>query len=379
VRALLNIPLWKWKALAQLLCIQVICAGLLASWRWWYFGDLVPQPVNAKVGGMSLVSLQQGLQYLQETVLDVYLLFPGVLVATGVCLVLLRWREPLAVLLVVLLATYSVFVIASGGDWMAAGRFWVPVTPLAMVLAALVLMRLCTSVMLRNGLLLLLVVGNVMYLWRGTSVDFNGIPPWKKTQLTPMDRASDFSFFERQAREHLHDIPTLAYARPLVSALLAARAGGGNATPVYFMAGQMGMVPFYLAGDFGQRIHFFDRNGITERMLTDCKIAAVLPRTRNGIGTGYEWIVGNQSQLESQCGFFMPDIIFDIETGWNRRNILALQQAGYVFVYRQRGHILDEPPDAWLPLRKIGAGQFIALSHNAWQQLGEPEITERIF
>ena len=129
VRALLNIPLWKWKALVQLLCIQVICAGLLASWRWWYFGDLVPQPVNAKVGGMSLVSLQQGLQYLQGTVLDVYVLLPGVLVATGVCLVLLRWREPLTVLLVVLLATYSVFVIASGGDWMAAGRFWVPVTP----------------------------------------------------------------------------------------------------------------------------------------------------------------------------------------------------------------------------------------------------------
>lgn len=379
VRALLNIPLWEWKALAQLLCIQMICAGLLASWRWWYFGDLVPQPVNAKVGGMSLVSLQQGLQYLQETVLDVYVLLPGVLVATGVCLVLLRWREPLAVLLVVLLATYSVFVIASGGDWMAAGRFWVPVMPLAMVLAALALMRLCTSVMLRNGLLLLVVFGNVMYMWRGTSVDFNGIPLWKKTQLTTMDRAGDFSFFERHAREHLHDIPTLAYARPLVSALLAARANAGNATPVYFMAGQMGMVPFYLAGDFGQRIHFFDRNGITERMLTDCNIAAALPRTRNGIGTGYEWIVENQSQLESQCGFVMPDIIFDIETGWNRRNILALQQAGYVFVYRQRGHILDEPPDAWLPLRKIGAGQFIALSHNAWQQLGEPEITERIF
>ena len=379
VRALLNIPLWKWKALVQLLCIQVICAGLLASWRWWYFGDLVPQPVNAKVGGMSLVSLQQGLQYLQGTVLDVYVLLPGVLAATGVCLVLLRWREPLTVLLVVLLATYSVFVIASGGDWMAAGRFWVPVTPLAMVLAALVLMRLCTSVMLRNGLLLLVVVGNIIYLWRGTSVDFNGIPLWKNTQLTPIDRAGDFSFFERHAREHLHDIPTLAYARPLVSALLAARASAGNATPVYFMAGQMGMVPFYLAGDFGQRIHFFDRNGITERMLTDCKIAAALPRTRNGIGTGYEWIVENQSQLESQCGFVMPDVIFDIETGWNRRNILALQQAGYVFVYRQRGHILDEPPEAWLPLRKIGAGQFIALSHHAWQQLGEPEITERIF
>ena len=75
----------------------------------------------------------------------------------------------------------------------------------------------------------------------------------------------------------------------------------------------------------------------------------------------------------------MPDIIFDIETGWNRRNIAALEQAGYVFVYRQRGHIVDEPPDALLPLRKIGAGQFIAVSDAVWQQLGRPAPIERIF
>jgi hypothetical protein len=84
-------------------------------------------------------------------------------------------------------------------------------------------------------------------------------------------------------------------------------------------------------------------------------------------------------QLESQCGFVMPDIIFDIETGWNRRNILALEQAGYVFVYRQRGHIFDEPQDALLPLRKIGAGQFIAVSDSVWQQLGRASNHGKVF
>jgi hypothetical protein len=56
-----------------------------------------------------------------------------------------------------------------------------------------------------------------------------------------------------------------------------------------------------------------------------------------------------------------------------------LQQAGYVFVYRQRGHIFDEPKDAWLPLRKIGAGQFIAVSQAVWQQLGKPNAVKRNF
>lgn len=379
VRALLKIQVWQWKSLALLLFMQVLCAGLLSVWRWWYFGDLVPQPVNAKVGGISLASLQQGLQYLNETVLDVRLLLPGILAATGGLLVLLRWREPLAVLLLVLLATYSVFVIASGGDWMAAGRFWVPVTPLAMVLAALALTRLCTAVLLRNGLLLLIIAGNVMYLWRGTSVDFNGVPLWKKTQLVETDSASDFSFFERHAREHLHDIPTITFTRSLVEKLLAVRSAQANVAPVNIMAGQMGMLPFYLATDFGRRVHFFDRNGITERTLTTCPFAATLPRTRNGIGTGYEWIIENRATLENQCGFVMPDIVFDIETGWNRRNIVALQQAGYVFVYRQRGHIFEESQDAWLPLRKIGAGQFIAVSLESWKQLGEPAAVERNF
>ena len=377
--ALLKISKWRWKSLAQFLLLQILCAGLLMAWRWWYFGDIAPQPVSAKTSGAFFSSLLQGLQYAQQTLLDPCLLLFTALTAISTLLVLLRWREPLAVMLVLLLFVYSSFVMASGGDWMAAGRFWVPVMPLMAVLAALALHKICTSAALRNFLLCLVVVGNVLYLWRGTAIDFNGVPLWKKTKLVDVDRAEEFSFFERHAREHLHDIPTIAYVKPLMEKLLLIRRAQGNLTPVNIMAGQMGMVPFYLVQDFGKRLHFFDRNGITERTLTHCLAAAQLPRTRNGIGTGYGWIIENKTELESQCGFVMPDIIFDIETGWNRRNIVALEKAGYVFVYRQRGHIFEEPQDALLPLRKIGAGQFIAVSNSVWQQLGRPVAVERTF
>ncbi len=378
-RTVLKISVWQWRSLWLFLFLQVLCAALLTAWRWWYFHDLVPQPVNAKIGSLSLPSIWMGLQYFQQTWLDVRLALSALLVLTGAMLAIVRWRDPMAVAMVFLLFIYSAFVIASGGDWMAAGRFWVPVMPLASLLIALVLQRLFTRQWIRNALLLSVIAGNVLYLWRGTNVDFNGVPLWKKTLLTEEDGAENYSFFERHAREHLHDIPTLSFARPLIAKLLAARSEAGNRAPVNLMAGQMGMVPFYLATDFRQRLHFFDRNGITERTLTQCKAAAALPRTRNGIGTGYAWILENSALLKSECGFEMPDIVFDIEAAWNRRNIAALEQAGYVFVYRQRGHIFAEPEDALLPLRKIGAGQFIAVSSAVWEQLGSPAPVERVF
>lgn len=378
-RAALNCAAWRWQSLGIFFSLQVACAALLAGWRYWYFGDFFPQPVSAKVSEAFWIALRHGLQYTQQMLLELHLLLFTALTVVGVVLVMVRWREPLSVMLVLLLLAYSAFVIASGGDWMAAGRFWVPVMPIMAVLVALALHKCCTSASLRNALLCLIVVGNVLYLWRGTAIDFNGVPLWKKTRLVDSDHIEKFSFFERHAREHLHDIPTVNFVRPLIKQLIAARNVQGNPAAVNIMAGQMGMVPFYLAQDFGKQLHFFDRNGITERTLTHCSPAANLPRTRNGIGTGYEWIIENRAALENQCSFAMPDIIFDIETGWNRRNIAALEQAGYVFVYRQRGHIVDEPPDALLPLRKIGAGQFIAVSDAVWQQLGRPAPIERIF
>lgn len=374
-RCSLSLQDWRVLRILVLLLLQVLAAGLLTAWRWWYFGDVMPQPVSAKVAGSLWYSLQHGWQYLQSTMLDIYLLPMTLLACAGVMLVLWRTREPLAVLVVLLCLVYGGFVVASGGDWMAAGRFWVPVMPLLALLAVAGLQAVCQPPAIRHAVLAGIVLLHGAYLWRGTGVDFNGVPLWKTSKLEAADRADTFSFFERHAREHLHDIPTVGFARTLVRTLLSQPDSG----TLHIMAGQMGMVPFYLSQEFGHRLRFVDRNGITERTLTHCAATRQLLRTRNGIGTGYEWILQNRQLLEQECGFVMPDIVFDIETGWNRHNITALQRAGYVFVYRQRGHIVEEAPGEWLPLRKIGAGQFIAVSQPVWQALGQPAPVERVF
>jgi hypothetical protein len=239
--------------------------------------------------------------------------------------------------------------------------------------------RLLKHRTLRRAALIVLVALNVAYLWRGTAIDFNGIPLWKKTVLTADENPEQFSFFERHARENLHDIPVTMQAESLLGKIIALREMQGDTRPVVMMAGQMGMVPFYLSQAYAGKIRFIDRNGITERTLTACSAAADLARTRNGLGVGYEWIVAHRGELEKACGFVMPDVVFDIEAGWNKNNINALERAGYVFVYRQRGHVFAEPEDALLPLRKIGAGEFLAVSQTLWQQLGSPAPIKRVF
>lgn len=366
---------WRWRALLFFVLIQFLCAAIITAWRWYYFDALAPQPVSAKAGGDLFSAVQFGWQYLQLTLLDWCLLLPTLLACAGVLLVLLRRCDPLWLLLALLATVYSAFVLLSGGDWMAAGRFWVPVLPLFVLLSMRTLETFRVDAV-RYFLVAAIVLGNVIYLWRGTGIDFNGVPLWKRTKLVAADHTENYSFFELHAREHLHDIATLSFVQPLVEQCLAQKNDG---QPLLVMAGQMGMVPFYLATQFGHRLHFQDRNGITERTLTHCPVAANLLRTRNGIGTGYEWLMDNREALARECGFAMPDLVFDIETGWNRRNIKALEDAGYVFVYRQRGHIFSETPGEWLLARKIGAGQFIAVSQAVWERLGRPAPVERKF
>jgi hypothetical protein len=374
-----TLTMWTQTSLGRFLALQVLCAVGFLAWRWWYFGDGFPQPVSAKSSGLSFAAALTGLQYFSQTWLTVWLA-PMLFVFTiGVVRLLRREDKQQSLPLMVLLILYVGFVIASGGDWMAAGRFWAPVMPFIAVAVLVALGKSQREKNWRRGVLAFFVIANTVYLWRGTAIDFNGVPLWKKTALTSADHVEQYSFFERHARENLHDIATLAYVQPLVQQLLMEREKQRSAAPITIMAGQMGMVPFHLSQQFAGHLRFIDRNGITERTLTRCDVANVLPRTRNGIGVGYEWIVANSAALEKNCSFVMPDIVFDIETAWNRHNITALQQAGYVFVYRQRGHIFDEPKDAWLPLRKIGAGQFIAVSQAVWQQLGKPNAVKRNF
>lgn len=368
---------WRLQSLLLLWAGQCATAGLILLWRQTYFHDWWPQPVAAKAGGGLLANTLRGLEYAWGAVSQPGLVLTSVLALLALLYIVsnvLRATLPPRLLLAgIWSVTYTAFVIASGGDWMAAGRFWVPVVPLYALMSAYLLVVLLPELVWRRACLVLLLAGHVFGLWQGTGTDFNGVPLWKQDKLQPADDAHRYSFFERHGREHLHDIPTLAFARPLVQRILEER---GSAQPVHIMVGQAGMVVYYLSQEFNGRLRVVDRNGLIDRTFTGCPAALALPRTRNGLGNGYEWVVKHRKELAA-CGFALPDIVFDIDTAWNRRNTEALRQIGYVFLYEQRGHIVHE--DGLLPIRRIGAGQYIAVSPAVAGLLGSPEPVHRFF
>lgn len=376
------LPAWrvlKIKSFFILLLVQVLSAGLILSLRYAYFHDWWPQPVAAKAGSDFLAQTLMGLQYAWLAVSRPGLMLPSVLAITSLCYVVICGGRKLPLSLhlliaVVLAVVYTLFVITSGGDWMAAGRFWVPVIPLYVILIAYMLVSCIPQLAWRRCVIVAVLSGHVFYLWQGASTEFNAIPLWKQDKLLPSDSAADYSYFERHGREHLHDIPTLAFLKPLIRQIQSKQ---GGEQPLRIMVGQAGMVLYYLGIEFPGYLRITDRNGLVERTFTNCEFAKILPRTRNGLGNGYEWIMTNKAALAQQCGFIMPDIIFDITTAWNKKNTDALRQNGYVVIYEQRGHIIND--DALLPVRKIGAGQYVAVSAAIYSLIGAPETIHRIF
>ena len=93
---------------------------LLTAWRWFYYGDLLPNTFYAKVGG---VPISTGMLYLVNFLRDgpVFLL-PGTLLAVS----RVPAFRPGAGLIYLVMA----YVVAIGGDVFTCGRFLLPILPM---------------------------------------------------------------------------------------------------------------------------------------------------------------------------------------------------------------------------------------------------------
>lgn len=116
-------------------------SGAYAAWRYWYFGNLLPNTYYAKVTG-GAGHLPTGLKYFGDWLLA----FPCLglsLVLTPLTLLLVamspamrhRLRDPVPLAALYLLtAGYVAAVVAMGGDFMPFSRFFIPIMPLCAVL-----------------------------------------------------------------------------------------------------------------------------------------------------------------------------------------------------------------------------------------------------
>ena len=122
-----------------------VATGIQSLWRWSYFGDWVPNTVQAK-GGMSVKTIERGLDYLVSSWMTVPLLCVALGLAIGY-----GWRhrrtEPALVVIAGILLGTSLFGLLVGGDFMPMGRFFVPALPLV----ALVIGRACRDLFTERG------------------------------------------------------------------------------------------------------------------------------------------------------------------------------------------------------------------------------------
>ena len=347
------------KAAAIISTTSVMIAAIICLWRYWYFSDWFPQPVEAKSAGITLAAIQNGIHYAAQAVKNPLTIVQSV-IGIFSCLHI-TWRIykrqtsiTLATMVIAIIG-YSMLIMLMGGDWMPAGRLWVPIIPLIAItisysLYTLLPAKLFTSAM---AIILFLNIGSVSVL-ANDNLAIKGNFSMKRNP----GESSPYSFFERQSPDNRANISTLEFLQPLVSKLTNLQPDG-----LIILSGQMGMIPYHLSLQHPGKLGFTDRNSLIDRKLTDCSYTNGRPRVPQGIdGLNTGFFLKQSEELVNQCGISPPDIIYDL--WWHNLipdTMQMLARRGYTVVFIQQGHIS--------PLQD----QLVAIRTDLWGAIGRPE------
>jgi hypothetical protein len=342
----------------------VLPFALLTLWRYDYYGQCFPNPVYAKSGTVDLQQLLSGREYFLR-------LFRHPVAALGISITLMaffvscvaclraRLQNHLLLLCCLWVGIYGGFVIASGGDWMKEGRFWVPLIAPMWLAICLSFLSAKRTLLTRYVLPLLLVIYTPFFI----NTYSLGTPAWNYP-LQKNIAGEQASFFETANREHLRDWPALRALQKLLPALKP------SATkPLTIMSKQMGMVNFHLARDFQGKFRVWDMAGLVDNTLRNCAVMAQDGFDKQGMRINYRKFFDRLPQAEKDCGLRAPDIIYDIY-GWGETTPLPdfLRSQGYRIVFNQTGRV-DVAPGI-----NITAQEMIAVREQLMQDF--PDATE---
>jgi hypothetical protein len=131
-----------WRAIAALIGCSALIAGAHLAWRWSYYGYPLPNTYYVKSSGDTALLRARGVGYVTLAATELGFGLVAAIAAGLLCAGLRRvepaWpaRRALAWVGRLLCPAYVLYVIAVGGDFLDLYRFFVPVLPLALVLAA---------------------------------------------------------------------------------------------------------------------------------------------------------------------------------------------------------------------------------------------------
>jgi hypothetical protein len=294
-----GLPARRWFGPVLVLAVGLVAALVLTGWRELYFGAAVPRPVAAKVGG---VRVGEGLHYLRLWWWHWWMVPLLVAGAVGVVL-LVRRRQWFATMLVLFTGGYGGFVVSTGGDWMEAGRFLVPLVPLVAILTAVAL-REISSAALRRGAAAALVATQLVGVWWVAANWSTGRPAWSDiTSALPsadVARAEAAPWYESSNRVHFRDTAFLDHLDQVIDEL------SGRQATVTVASGQAGMLPYYFMEDRGGSVVFIDRGSITANTFDRCSHALVRSSLGAAMSLGY-WL-----RHTTECGVPAPDVVYGL-------------------------------------------------------------------
>ena len=329
-------PSWSGRVPRRVLGVGLVAVGSFLAillFRLAYFGVLHPQPVSVKYRGVSRHGLEKGLGYALENLQSDYVIVT-VLACVAVLGVILphRWSRPsnFARDLCVMFYLASVgFVVVSGGDGMVGGRFFVPLTAVAVVLAYGMLHDLLPVRALRPALVIwiCLQLGGALMFARTSS---RSDPLWAALAREAVPGNERFHWFDKANHDHRRYFPVVPELERRIDA--ARRAD----RPVRIFSGQSGFLMYHVTKDRLGDLKYFDRFGLCTRDFSACSVSAELPRSEWGLMLHETYYLEHIDAFERACGIARPDVVFDLF--WQRfppRLAAALEAAWYRVVYSQ--------------------------------------------
>ncbi len=353
-----------WAALAG----AVLMAAIFA-FKTFYFGDWLPQPVAAKLGGDALLSsLGDGTEYLINALLPPPLsLLPFFSIAGAVYFARRFARDEPEFIGGLLLTFYAVahiaFIFLVGGDWMEGSRFIVPVIPALTVLGVVVIPHIKLrdlQVYAIGGIIAFHIVGSVWFAKFGSI----STPLWEVSQVEQTDLPIErYSWFARPNRTHLRDMPVVEELGSVIERLRPSVDG-----KLTIMSGQAGFVPFHALGPHYGRVEFIDRRGVTTPHFTDCEITGEVERDSTGLLRVLPRYLAFAEDIEKRCGIDRPHVIFELDLPELTIEDIVTRN-GYVVVYRQTGKIQTSKT---LQGIEVLANEFIAVREDLADVFEEP-------
>ena len=296
--------------------------------RYYYTGMFFPLPVIAKSGSISFLRLQEGFEYFINTLFTLNSIIILIILFISINMSLFRILNRknkfnfFTISLSLLVVIYFAFIITSGGDWMEAGRFFVPILPIIVTLALLLLNKLKNK-KVTITIILVIIVMQVITMFEIKRVTSFHLKDY--TEISQYNLPSSYSFFEKMNRVHLRDIPLSENLKKTIHII-----NYNNKDNITIMSPYAGMVIFQVMKEYFRTVKFIDMYGLTTSDVSNCPLVSTTLNSNEGIKMTMRYFFKHTIELESLCNIELPDIIFS-------RNLeKQLKGQPYFIIYSQK-------------------------------------------